>query len=226
MQTFRLGAVLCAAGRSTRMGGTDKIEYQLGGKPVYAWAAEQLLAYPATVQLVIAVSAEKAEAFAAAFAKDPRVTVCVGGASRQETVEKAVSCLQNVDLVAIHDGARPFVRMPLIDAVATAAWEVGGAIPAMPVTDTIHVAANGMAQSTPERATLYAAQTPQIFRTEILRDVLERVRNENLRVTDDCSAAIACGYPCRLVEGDAENIKITAATDLARAEQIAATFEA
>ena len=226
MQSFRLGAVLCAAGRSTRMGGTDKIEYQLGGKPVYAWAAEQLLAYPATVQLVIAVSAEKADAFATAFAQNPRVTICVGGASRQETVEKAVACLKNVDLIAIHDGARPFVRAELIDAVAKAAWEVGGAIPAMPVTDTIHVANDGMAQSTPDRATLYAAQTPQIFRTEILRDVLERVRNEGLLVTDDCSAVVACGYPCRMVEGDAENIKITAATDLARAEQIAATFSA
>ena len=224
MQKIRLGVVLCAAGRSTRMAGTDKIEYLLGGKPVYRWAADCLLAYPQTTQLVIATSAEKQAQLAAAYADDPRVTVCIGGDSRQETVERGVRALGDVNLIAVHDGARPFLRTALLDAVCMAAWEVGGAIPAMPVTDTIHVGEDGLAVSTPQRSSLFAAQTPQVFRAEILRDVLRRVREEQLSVTDDCSAAIACGYPCRLVPGYAENIKITAAADLPRAEAIAAQF--
>lgn len=224
MQQFRLGVVLCAAGRSLRMGGTDKIDYMLGGKPVHRWAAECLLAYPQTTELVIVVPAEKQAVFAAMYASDARVKVCTGGATRQESVANGVRALGEVDLVAVHDGARPFLRQDLIDAVCHAAMEVGGAIPAVPVTDTIHVTREGLAVATPERSTLSAAQTPQIFRREIMLDVLRRVKEEHLSVTDDCSATVACGYACRIVPGSADNMKITSPLDLAQAERIAAAF--
>ncbi len=224
MRQFRLGVVLCAAGRSLRMGGTDKIDYTLCGKPVHRWAADRLLAYPQTAQLVIVVPAEKQKAFSALYADDARVTVCAGGATRQESVANGVRALGEVDLVAVHDGARPFLRPELIDAVCCAAMEVGGAIPAMPVTDTIHVTRNGLAVATPERSTLAAAQTPQIFRREIMLEVLRRVEEEHLTVTDDCSAAVACGYDCRIVPGSADNMKITSPSDLVQAERIAAAF--
>lgn len=224
MQQFRLGVVLCAAGRSLRMGGTDKIDYMLGGKPVHRWAAECLLAYPQTAELAIVVPAEKQAAFAAMYAGDARVKVCAGGATRQESVANGVRALGAVDLIAVHDGARPFLRPELIDAVCRAALEVGGAIPAMPVTDTIHVTRDGLAVATPERSALSAAQTPQIFRREIMLDVLRRVEEEHLAVTDDCSAAIACGYACRIIPGSADNLKITSPSDLAQAERIATAF--
>lgn len=224
MQQFRLGVVLCAAGRSLRMGGMDKIDYMLGGKPVHRWAAECLLAYPQTAELAIVVPAEKQAAFAAMYAGDARVKVCAGGATRQESVANGVRALGAVDLIAVHDGARPFLRPELIDAVCRAALEVGGAIPAMPVTDTIHVTRDGLAVATPERSALSAAQTPQIFRREIMLDVLRRVEEEHLAVTDDCSAAIACGYACRIIPGSADNLKITSPSDLAQAERIATAF--
>ena len=224
MRQFRLGVVLCAAGRSLRMGGTDKIDYMLGGKPVHRWAAECLLAYPQTTELVIVVPAEKQAAFSAVYADDARVKVCAGGATRQDSVANGVHALGEVDLIAVHDGARPFLRPELIDAVCRAAMEVGGAIPAVPVTDTIHVTRDGLAVATPDRSTLSAAQTPQIFRREIMLDVLQRVKEEHLAVTDDCSAAVACGYACRIVPGSADNMKITSPSDLAQAERIAAAF--
>ncbi len=224
MQQFRLGVVLCAAGRSLRMGGTDKIDYMLSGKQVHRWAADRLLAYPHTTQLVVVVPAEKLAAFAALYADEARVTVCAGGATRQESVANGVRALGEVDLIAVHDGARPFLRAELIDAVCRAAMEVGGAIPAMPVTDTIHITRDGIAVATPARSALAAAQTPQIFRREIMLDVLRRVEAEHLTVTDDCSAAVACGYACRIVPGSADNMKITSPSDLARAERIAAAF--
>ena len=120
MKSFSLGVILCAAGRSERMGGTDKINYPLGGKPVYRWAADAFLAYAHTARLVVAVPPEKLAAFLAQGPDDPRIVYCAGGAARQETVEKAAVLLGQTDLIAVHDGARPFIGVELIDAVCAA----------------------------------------------------------------------------------------------------------
>lgn len=222
MERFRLGVILCAAGRSERMGGTDKITYSLGGKPVYRWAAEAFLAYGHTVRLVAAVAPEKLAAFSEEGLNDPRAVFCAGGTTRRETVAKAAALLGDTDLIAVHDGARPFADAELIDAVCRAALRFGAAIPALAVTDTIHIVKDGFAAATPERKTLYAAQTPQVFTRPSFETILRYENEDAATLTDECSAALCCGIACRIVPGSAENLKITAAADLQAAERIAA----
>lgn len=225
MKSFSLGVILCAAGRSERMGGTDKINYPIGGKPVYRWAADAFLAYTHTARLVVAVPPEKLAAFSAQGPDDSRIVYCAGGAARQETVEKAAVLLGQTDLIAVHDGARPFVGVELIDSVCRAALQYGAAIPALPVTDTIHIAENGFAASTPDRKTLFAAQTPQVFSRSAFEKMMQYEKENSCVLTDECSAAVGCGIACRIVPGSAENLKITAAGDLPAAERIAARIQ-
>ncbi len=225
MKSFSLGVIICAAGRSERMGGTDKINYPLGGKAVYRWAAEAFLAYAHTARLVVAVPPEKLAAFSAQGSDDPRIVYCAGGTVRQETVTKAAALLGKTDLIAVHDGARPFAGMELIDAVCRAALQYGAAIPALPVTDTIHIAENSFAAATPDRKTLFAAQTPQVFSRAAFEKILQYEKESSCILTDECSAAVGCGIACRIVPGSAENLKITAAEDLPAAERIAARLQ-
>ena len=221
MKRFRLSVIICAAGRSERMGGTDKIGYVLGDRPVYRWAVETFLAYGPTVRVVVAVPPEKLAAFAEQGTEDPRLIFCAGGLTRWETVSMAAALAGDADLIAVHDGARPFVDAQLIDTVCHAALQYGGAVPALAVTDTIHVAEDGFAVETPERKKLYAAQTPQIFTASAFETLMRYVEVGGLAPTDECSAAIACGIACRLVPGCMENLKITTAADLLTAERIA-----
>lgn len=219
--SYTLGVILCAAGHSTRMG-TDKIGYLLGGKPTYRWAAETFLADPHTVRLVLAVPADKMDQFPV---WDPRIVLCAGGSSRQETVANAARLVGDVDLIAVHDGARPFVTGELIAAVSAAALEAGAALPYLPVTDTIHIAENGYAVAVTDRASLAAAQTPQTFTNSVFREIIALAESGRVVLTDECSAAIACGHPCRLVLGDRKNKKLTTPEDLTAAEQLAAQFQ-
>lgn len=217
MGDFSLGVILCASGRSSRMNGSDKITLNLAGKPVWQWAVDAFLQYPQTRQVVVAVPSERVADYAH---PDSRVSFCAGGASRQESVLHAAQQLQACDMVAVHDGARPLISQTVIDTVCRAAWESGAAFPAMPITDTVHIKDGDLAIQTPDRATLCAAQTPQVFSASAFTTVLSYLKSGQ-PVTDDCSAAIACGIACRAVIGERDNLKITTVEDWHMARQIA-----
>ena len=149
-----------------------------------------------------------------------KVTAVVcGGSSRQESVHLGLNALpKGTKLAAVHDGARPLVSWQVIDRVVRAANTYGGAAPAIPVKDTIKVVKGGLVESTPDRASLQAVQTPQVFDFDLLRGALKKAEEDKAQVTDDCSAVERLGMKIKIVEGDERNLKVTTPLDLKIAE--------
>ena len=133
----------------------------------------------------------------------------------------AMECDPKTELIAVHDGARPLILPEEIDALVKLAGKTYATAPAVPVSDTVKVAdENGLVRETPDRKTLYAVQTPQVFQADILKAALQAARNSDLTITDDCSAVERIGKEVYLTDGNPENIKITTPVDLAVAEAI------
>ena len=207
------GAVIVAAGTASRMGGIDKVMAQLGGEPMIARTVRQFQDCDAISEIVI-VTRENLILPITGLCRgmDKVIAVVAGGSSRQESVSLGLNALSGkVTLAAIHDGARPFVTWQLIDRVVRAANTYGAAAPAVPVKDTIKVR---VVKSTPDRATLYAVQTPQVFDFDLLRGALAKAKQDGAQVTDDSSAVERMGMSVKIVEGDERNIKITTPMDL------------
>lgn len=213
-------AVIVAAGSARRMQGIDKIMAQVGGKPMLLRTALALSASERIDRLVIVTRSELVQEAQALCAGLPKLQAVVpGGESRAQSVLCGLSAVET-PLVAIHDGARPLVTAEIIDAAVEAAEDCGAAAPAVPVHDTIKVAKNGVVRSTPDRATLFAVQTPQVFDTEIIRVALEAALAQGVPLTDDCSAAELAGMEVRLTRGSEENLKITVPSDLVLADAV------
>ena len=144
-----------------------------------------------------------------------------GGNSRQESVGLGLNALsKKVKLAAIQDGARPLITDAVIDRTVRAAHTYGAAAPSIPVKDTIKVVRGGMVVETPDRATLQAVQTPQVFDFDLLRGALKQAEQTGAAVTDDCSAVELMGMKVKIVEGDERNIKVTTPMDLKIAEML------
>ena len=125
-----------------------------------------------------------------------------------------------VRLVAVQDGARPLITGAVIDRTVRAAHTYGAAAPGIPVKDTVKIVEGGIVKSTPDRSTLQAIQTPQVFDLDLLAGALEKAKEDNAPITDDCSAVERLGMSVRIVEGDEKNIKITTPMDLEIAEKL------
>ena len=145
--------------------------------------------------------------------------VVAGGKSRQESVHLGLNALpKGTKLAAVHDGARPLVSWQVIDRVVRAANTYGAAAPAIPVKDTIKVVQGGLVKETPDRSSLMAVQTPQVFDFDLLRGALRKAEEDGAQVTDDCSAVERTGMRIKIVEGDERNLKVTTPMDLKIAE--------
>ena len=145
--------------------------------------------------------------------------VVAGGSSRPESVSAGLNALSDkVRLAAIHDGARPLITWQVIDRVVRAANSYGAAAPGIPVKDTIKVVAGGVVRETPDRKTLCAIQTPQVFDIALLRGALKKAKDDGAEITDDCSAVERMGMSVKIVEGDERNLKVTTPIDLAVAK--------
>lgn len=213
-------AVIVAAGRATRMGaGMDKLFLQVAGRPVLAHTWQRFEDAPSIHEVILVVrdgtQAAVAELAAQCGFRKPHRLV-VGGAERQDSVANGLAALApGAEIVAIQDAARPCVTVELIEATIAAARETGAAIAAEPVRDTIKETADGTTVlRTLDRSRLWAAQTPQTFRVEIIRRALAEVRRRGLMVTDDAAACEWIGQPVRLVPSPAPNPKITVPGDL------------
>ena len=210
------GAVIVAAGTASRMGGIDKVMAQLGGEPMIARTVRQFQDCDAISEIVI-VTRENLILPITGLCRgmDKVIAVVAGGSSRQESVSLGLNALSGkVTLAAIHDGARPFVTWQLIDRVVRAANTYGAAAPAVPGKDTIKVVEGRVVKSTPDRATLEAVRTPQVFDFDLLRGALAKAKQDGAQVTDDSSAVERMGMSVKIVEGDERNIKITTPMDL------------
>ena len=216
----RCGAVIVAAGSASRMGGIDKVMAPLRGEPVILRTVRAFQETDAIREIVIVTREDLIMPVSDLCAGVDKVkTVVVGGGSRQESVWLGLNALsKGMELAAIQDGARPLVTPALIDRTVRAAHSYGAAAPAIPVKDTIKVEKSGLIESTPDRSTLRAVQTPQVFDFDLLRGALQKARNDGAEVTDDCSAVERLGMKIRLVEGEERNLKVTTPLDLKIAE--------
>ena len=218
----RCGAVIVAAGSASRMGGIDKVMAPLGGTPMVARTAAAFQNCDAIAEIVIVTRPDLIRPISALCAEMDKVrAVVAGGGSRQESVWLGLNALsEGIQLAAIHDGARPLVSNLVIDRTVRAANSYGAAAPAVPVKDTIKVVKGGLVEKTPERATLQAVQTPQVFDFDLLRGALKQAEEEKAVVTDDCSAVERLGMKVKIVEGDERNLKVTTPMDLKIAEML------
>ncbi|MEO1193268.1 MAG: bifunctional 2-C-methyl-D-erythritol 4-phosphate cytidylyltransferase/2-C-methyl-D-erythritol 2,4-cyclodiphosphate synthase [Pseudomonadota bacterium] len=219
-------ALVVAAGRGRRFGGDLPKQYQtLVGRPLLAWTLEALLAHPRVTHVRAVIHPDDQDLYQQAIAglSTPRLLDPVpGGAERQDSVRLGLESLLSLPdsdqaLVLIHDGARPFPTAALLDGVIDALATQPGALPCLPVTDTVKRARDGVVLGTLPRDELYRAQTPQGFR---LGAILEAHRHfAGQAMTDDSALAEAAGLAVALVPGDAGNIKVTTAEDLDTATQ-------
>ena len=214
------GAVIVAAGNASRMGGIDKVMVQLGGEPMILRTVRTFNECDAIKEVVVVTRPDLIMPISHLCAGLTKVkAVVAGGASRQESVELGLHGLSDkVKLAAIQDGARPLVTWQVIDRVVRAANTYRAAAPAIPVKDTIKVVTGGVVKETPDRNTLQAVQTPQVFDIDLLRGALKKAKLEGAAVTDDCSAVELMGMSVKIVEGDERNLKVTTPMDLKIAE--------
>lgn len=217
-------AVLVAAGSSTRMG-FDKLSFDLGGETVLERSVRAFDECPEVDELVIVTGASGENAQRAAARCKKPVRLVKGGSTRAESARSGVAAAHG-KLVAVHDAARPFVSQSVIADTIAAAARCGAAAPAVPVKDTIKtVAEDGAVTGTPDRSTLRAVQTPQVFEADLLKAALQSALENEVPVTDDCSAVERLGKVVYLIDGDEENLKITTPVDLVIAEAILAERE-
>lgn len=222
-----VGVVVVAAGSSTRMAGVDKTFAPLLGRPLIAHTLARFEEFPSVAEIVLALAAPSVERGRAlvregGYRKVSRV--CAGGARRQDSVKAGLEALQPCQWVMVHDGARPGLDAALLqrglDAVTdpVTGADCRAAIAGVPVKDTVKVVApDGRITDTPDRATLWAAQTPQIFAYDLLRQAHAQFTGD---ATDDAMMVEALGCPVRMFLGSYENLKVTTPEDLAVMESV------
>jgi 2-C-methyl-D-erythritol 4-phosphate cytidylyltransferase len=201
------------------MEGRDKLFSQVAGRPLLAHAVaafEECWSVQRIVVVLSEVHYERGRVMLAEqnFAKV--VGICTGGLRRQDSVFCGLQTLGPVDWVAIHDGGRPLIRPGTIARGLEAARETGASVPVVPLVDTIkEVGPDGVVVRTLDRSRLWAAQTPQCFRYDLIRRAHEEITED---VTDDAAMMEKLGVPVKAYEGRQRNIKITTPEDLAMAE--------
>ena len=203
------------------MAGVDKQFVSVGGRPLL-WRCLEALQRCADIDAVALVLSERNLEAARAMASDngwEKVTaVTTGGARRQDSVRRGLETLGRCEWVVVHDGARPFVDASMVARGLEAARETGAAVAAVPVKDTIKVADDGMnVIETPPRDRLWAVQTPQVFRRDVLAEAHRRVSED---VTDDAAMVERIGVRVKLFRGSYANLKVTTPEDVAMAGAI------
>jgi len=219
-------AIIVAAGKGTRMGpNVDKLFLQINGRSVVAHTWQRLESTRAIDEIVLVVRDGMQSAFQelgrkCGFSKP--LHLVVGGKERQDSVWNGLGAVSpEAEVVAIQDGARPCTNSALILQTIEAARRVGAAVAARAVTDTIKESGDGKRiERTLDRTRLWAVQTPQTFRVEVIRRALAEVRRSGLQVTDDTAACELIGQPVELVHSAEPNPKVTAPEDLPYIEQL------
>lgn len=232
---YRADAVVVAAGSSSRMGGIDKLEASVGGRPVLARAIDAFVRAPSVDRIVVVAGPSRLAALRSQpWLPDAVVSVVGGGARRQESVAAGVAALESLEaargrqegpaadrVVLVHDGARPFVSVDLIEAVAAAAAEFGAAIPVLPVAETVKRIEAGRVAATLDRSTLGTAQTPQGFRRSVLHAAYAQLDPAGpVAWTDEAALCETCRIPVHALPGEPTNLKVTVPEDLVRAEAL------
>ena len=228
-----LAVILAGAGMGSRMGSTPKVLYPILGRPALLRVAATFLDHPAVGEVIAVVPTEHEKECRLALGGVPnvdgiRLVAVRGGATREGSVGYGLAALaMNLPFVAVHDVARILVSISLIDRVLEAARRTGAAIPALPVVDTLkEVTHDGrrVVRSVPRKG-LMAAQTPQIFSSDILRKAYSPLRDLSREATDESGLAERLGIPVSVVEGETTNMKLTYPQDVAVLEAMAKMYQ-
>lgn len=217
-------AVVVAAGSARRMEGIDKVLAPLGELPVLVHTLSALQDCTLIDQIVVVTREDllvEVSRLCRDFVLDKVTKVVVGGAERIHSVQAGLREIgPEAQLIAIHDGARPLVDQRVLEDVVTRAAATGAAAPAIPVTDTVKRAEDGLVVETVDRASLWAVQTPQVFQEGLIRAAIHQALEDGEMLTDDCAAVERLGMKVSLTQGSRENIKITTPFDLVLGEAI------
>ena len=219
-----VAALIPAGGVGTRFGGrTPKQFLRFGALPILAVTVRHFTTHPAVGAVVVAAPDRwvvRTRRILAPVTRRTRVVVVVGGRTRQDSVWLGLQAVpDDAQIIVVHDGVRPLITRTLVDAVVEAARASGAAICALPVTETVKRVRGGLVEATLDRAELWAVQTPQAFRADLLREAHEKARRYGITGTDDAMLVERLGHPVRVVRGLAENVKITTPEDLRRARR-------
>jgi 2-C-methyl-D-erythritol 4-phosphate cytidylyltransferase len=221
-------AIIVAAGEGRRFGSTEPKAYlPLCGRPMLLRTLDKFCSARHIIQMIVVAAAAELSRCEAMLRADPVLQRCSwmiqsGGATRQESVKRGLDKVNaDVDVIAIHDGVRPFVSSALIDRCVEAACDRGAVAVGLPARDTIKfVSEERWVQSTPERSALWEIQTPQAFRKELILEAHDRAVAQGIAATDDAMLVERMGAAVYVVEGERTNFKITVPEDLVFAEAL------
>ena len=219
-------AIIAAAGAGTRMASDRPKQFLLlAGMPIIFHTLKPFEQCDSIHEVIVVLPAEESAGFlslAGKYGLRKLARVVPGGATRADSVKRGLMAIRlaTAEIVAVHDGVRPFVTVEEIDATIAAAQADGAAILAAPVTDTIKQVEDHRVKKTLDRVGLRRALTPQCFRYELLRDAYQRADVSDPSLTDESALVEQLGHPVSIVEGSARNIKITTAEDLQLAEAL------
>jgi 2-C-methyl-D-erythritol 4-phosphate cytidylyltransferase/2-C-methyl-D-erythritol 2,4-cyclodiphosphate synthase len=223
MEDQSVAALIVAAGKGLRAGGGTPKQYRpLGGRPLLAHSIGAFARHPRVGRIQVVINPEDRPLYDAAVGGLSLPEPVAGGAARQDSVRHGLLALKEAapDLVLVHDAARPFVSHDVITRVLDALGQHDGAIPALPISDTLKRGQDGLVVETIARDALFGAQTPQGFRYAAICDA--HLATAGRALTDDAAVAEAAGLSVALVEGAPDNVKLTSAEDFLRAERMLA----
>jgi 2-C-methyl-D-erythritol 4-phosphate cytidylyltransferase len=217
-----VAVVIPAGGSGARMGGRLPKQFlTIGGGSILSATVRCFVGHPLIDVVVVAAPAAhlaRARRLLQPLSRRGRLSVVEGGAERQESVWRGLLAVPDrTEIVLVHDAVRPFVTRGLIDDVVRAAVETGAAVCARPIAETVKRVVEGHVQETLDRRGLWAVQTPQGFRADLLREAHDTARRDGVVGTDDAMLVERLGQPVRVVLGLGENIKITTPEDLRHA---------
>lgn len=214
-------AIILGAGNGTRMKSEkSKLLLEIGSKTVIERSVEAFLSVSDIDEIIVVARAQDIDIYSELLT-DERISFVIGGATRQQSVKNAVETVDDAHLIVIHDGARPLIKCEDIEKTIRAAEEFSAAAVGVFVKDTIKIVdKQGFVESTPDRSTLFAVQTPQIFDFDLYKNAMKKADEQGLDFTDDCQLVELCGGKVKMVEGSYSNIKITTPDDIALAENL------
>lgn len=223
----KTAVIILAAGKGERFGSSErKALAKLDGRPIFIRSIEQFVNRDDVCQIILAVSGADLQEIKSKYAPNISfmgVQIVEGGERRRDSVAAALEAVKDeAELIAVHDAVRPCATQQMIDQVFAAAAKSGAAILASPIQGTIkRVADSGVIDETVPRARLYQAQTPQVFRREVILEAYAKTRDDDkVEITDDAQMVELSGHPVQVVTSDATNLKITTKADITLAHAI------
>lgn len=217
-------AVIAAAGTSQRMDGQDKLFFDICGVPVLVHSLAAFQNNNMINEIVVVArdtELNRISEYCARYGIDKVTRIMTGGITRLESVMNGVlGVSKKAEIIAIHDGARPCVDDGVITAAISAALKYHAVAPALPISSTIKRAKDGIVIETVDRKDLYEIQTPQVFKTGIIKAALTKALDKSMEITDDCMAVELIGVPVYITSGSRNNIKLTTCEDIVIAEAI------